>query len=594
MKTINKIITLFIVSCIAVSCNIDVLNPSQISTESFWKTEKDAWYAMNTIYQYVPAMDIWDEMTTDNSHSHKPWEGNFEAAQQSTLTAGTSYGSYSYTGIRHCNNYLENVDNCEMDEELKNRTKAEARFVRAAEYLDLTQYYGDVAIVTTSLPYDSPSVARNPRDEVRKFILDELEAVAEILPTTYGGGYFQETSRITKGAALALRARAALYFGNFTEAEKSAKAVMDLGKYELHTISALNDLQQKEADEMEKYIDFEAKGIDKDAFTKGMFSYESIWQSPHASANNKEYILTREYVNDITSGDWARYTYMIPYSMSIHWGFASFEPTQQLIDAYWDIDGQTIRPTISEETRRANFGEIWDAAKDLNTEEFAEFATGDAFNYEYMNEFKNRDSRLYASMMTPFRGWHNSAKQEPFYYKWSPSLVGSNGNETWTGYAYRKQVSITPEFVSWLYVSVDPYPAIRYSEVLLIFAEARTQNSGYDAQVTESLNLIRKRCGMPDVPTGLSKDQAIDFIRNERRIELAAEGHRFDDIRRYGADYCREVMTGPISAPAKLAADGSYIPYTAVTMSWDDKTMLMPIPQSVLDLNPLITQNPGY
>ena len=71
---------------------------------------------------------------------------------------------------------------------------------------------------------------------------------------------------------------------------------------------------------------------------------------------------------------------------------------------------------------------------------------------------------------------------------------------------------------------------------MLIYAEAHTHTAGFDSQTQAALNELRDRCGMPDVPTVMpSKEAALDFVRNERRIELAAEGQRYDDIRRYGS-----------------------------------------------------------
>ena len=132
-----------------------------------------------------------------------------------------------------------------MDDGLKGRMKAEARFFRAFAYLQLTQYFGKVAIVTEELPYDAPNVSRNSLEEVRSFILDELAQVAEILPKSYKGSFLYESGRVTKYAALALRARAALYFGNYAEAEKSAKAVMDSGKYSLFKLASLSAAQKR-------------------------------------------------------------------------------------------------------------------------------------------------------------------------------------------------------------------------------------------------------------------------------------------------------------------------------------------------------------
>ena len=204
--------------------------------------------------------------------------------------------------------------------------------------------------------------------------------------------------------------------------------------------------------------------------------------------------------------------------------------------------------------------------------------------YAYMDEFRNRDSRLYASMFFPFKGWHET-DFGTFYYRWNPSWAGSDGNESWTGYSYRKLLSLTA-YSDW--ASMEDYPVIRYAEVLLTYAEARIQTKGWDAEVQKALNDLRDRCGMPDVPTVMpSKEAALDFVRNERRIELAAEGQRYDDIRRYGSAYCNKVMNGTVYAP-----NG----YEVVNMTWSDRLMLMPIPQGAMDLNPLLRddQNPGY
>ena len=213
-----------------------------------------------------------------------------------------------------------------------------------------------------------------------------------------------------------------------------------------------------------------------------------------------------------------------------------------------------------------------------------------------MEEFRNRDSRLYASLLFPLKGWQETDFSGDYYYMWNPAKAGDDGNESWTGYSYRKLVSLTP-YQGWM--SVEDYPLIRYAEVLLTYAEARIQTKGWDDEVQEALNDLRDRCGMPNVPTSMpSKEEALDFVRNERRIELAAEGHRYDDIRRYGVEYCRKVMNGTTYAPcgSYSATDGKWNQYTVIDKVWADRLILMPIPQSAIDVNPLLKddQNPGY
>lgn len=193
------------------------------------------------------------------------------------------------------------------------------------------------------------------------------------------------------------------------------------------------------------------------------------------------------------------------------------------------------------------------------------------------------------------KGWQETDFSGDFYYMWDPLKAGSDGNESWTGYNYRKLVSLTP-YQGWQ--SVEDYPIIRYAEVLLTYAEARVQNNGWDEKVQHALNDLRDRCGMPNVPNSLSKDAALELVRNERRIELAAEGHRYDDIRRYGLEYCREAMNGESTAPC-----GGFDPvkkewqkYVVIDKVWGDRLLLMPIPTSAMDVNPLLKddQNPGY
>ena len=587
MKLHIKSLVLFCtLTGVLTSCDMDVVPPAEISAENFWQTEKDAWYALNGCYQSMPGLDIWDEMCTDNAHSHKPWEGNMEMVQQNGINTAATYGDYKFNAIRTANSYIARVEGCDMSEELKERTKAEARFFRAFAYLNLTQYFGKIAIVTEELPYDAPTVARNSVEEVRNFILTELAEAAAILPESYSGGFMNETGRVTRYAALSLRARAALYFGNYAEAEKSAKAVMDSGKYSLFKLTSLSAAQEQEAKEMDLYIDFAGLGIDKDKYVKGMFSYEALWQGANATPANPEYVLTHEYMEDPYAYDQYRYTYFIPLSMSIHHGYSSFEPMQDLVDAYWNIDGKSIPEKISVDTRKANYDKIWNDTKDLSAGDYKAFATGpNLMTYDYMKEFKNRDSRLYVTLMFPFKGWHETAVGE-FYYKWNPDVINKNGNESWTGFSNRKMVSWNP-YVASPYGAAEDYPTIRYAEVLLTFAEAHLMTVGYDDQVRSALNLLRDRCGMPNVPVSLGTQEAIDFLRNERRIELAVEGHRYDDVRRYGSEYCNKYLNGPSTAP-----NG----YMVINKKWDDRLMLMPIPTTAIDVNPLLKddQNPGY
>lgn len=583
----NNIKTIVLGLCMAgifTACDLDVLPPANMATETFWKTEKDAWYGLNACYAELEGAQLPDECCTDNSHSHKPWEGNMELLQQDGIGTAAAYGNYSFRTVRLVNTFLTNVDACQMDAGLKERMKAEARCIRAWKYLYLTTRFGKVSVIRDVLEYDAPNVARDPVETVRQFILDELEDVAKVLPAKYSGGNMNEVGRITRWGALALRARAALYFGNYVEAEKSAGEIIDKSEHNLFKITSLNIAQQQEADEMDTYIDFADKGIDKDKFIKGMFSYEALWFDANANPSNPEYVLTREYAADSYNNDWMRYTYMIPMSMSAYEGYISYEPMQDLVDAYWDIAGKTLR-SINPEKRKADFEAMWKDFEQNKSDQKKyqeQIQNSDLKAYAYMKEFRNRDSRLYASLMFPFKGWHEL--KGTYYFMYNPKNINNNGNESWSGYAFRKMVALEPYNE---YYSPCDYPIIRFAEVLLTYAEARIHTTGWDDKVQSALNRIRERCGMPNVPVNLSGNAALDFVRNERRIELAGEGQRFDDIRRYGSTYCQKVMNGVTYTP---------IMQTLVNKKWSERLLLMPIPQSAIDQNPLLKddQNPGY
>jgi len=592
MKNIlNKIVISAAFCMMYASCakKLDVLPPSEVVAENFWKTEKDAWIGLNACYSQLPGWDGYIELASDNAHSQKPWEGPYELIQQNAISVQDDLGAWGsqYENIRIQNNFLEKVDNCQMDEALKTRMKAEARFIRAFGYLYLCSYYGRVPLITTVMPYNSAPVSRDDLQKVQQYVLDELQQVAEILPQSYDGSYLNEKGRITRSGALALRARAALYFGNYQEAEKSAGLVISEGQHQLFRVAALNAAQQKEADEMDAFVDFQSLGIDKNKFMKGLFSYEALWHGENASPDNPEYIVDRGYMADPDQNDWTRYTYIRPSQLIS--GYSSFTPMQDLVDAYWNVDGKSIPAPLDASIRASRLTDINKKVAGLDQKAFiAKVPTMDLKDASYIQEFRNRDSRLYASILFAFKGWHET-DFGTFYYQWNADKY-NDGNESKTGYSWRKMVALNPypkEFSGEAY-SADDFPIIRYAEVLLTFAEAHIENAGWDSKVTAVLNDLRDRCGMPDVPAAMAgKTAALEFVRNERRIELAGEGNRYFDIRRYGNDYCAKVMNGQTDAPS-----GDPV----VKKQWNQRLLLLPIPQSAIDLNPLLKkdQNPGY
>ncbi len=532
-----KIILSSIALGLAVSCSTDRLPDDAVTPDTYWTKEQDVRLALNGVYNFLgdEAYDAWYyDGYADNEYNQYPWESNATNAAAGDINATSNYG-YNYGYIRNANNILANVDKVNMDDSVKKRYIAETRALRAMNYFKLIYLFGDVPLVTKS-EIDA-DVAPTKEADVLKFVLTELDAAAADLPASYGGGTGNETGRITKGAALAFKARAELYYGQFAAAAADAKKVMEQGTYRLFETNA-TDLDY--ADKWEDFVTF-SSSADRLAFYKGLASYQKMfWEE---NENNSEFILTNQFVSDLSSN--YIFTLIMPDEFS---GWSSITPTVELVNAYWRKDGTTFTPPS--ETDRA----AW-------------YNNG-TVKPEYLNEFKNRDTRLYASIMFPKSPWNNL--ESGWVFNWPK---GGN-NTSKTGYNFKKLVD--PKFKVNGDNGGNDQALIRYAEVLLTYAEAKNEASGPDATVYDALDQIRKRVGMPVIARTQSQASLREIIRNERRIELAAEGQRFFDIRRWN-------IASNVMKPIKDITNAN-----VQTRVWEERFKKMPYPQSAVDRNPLL------
>lgn len=547
----KKVILFCICSLVLTSCSKDFLERpplNDISQETFWNSEKDVYKAVNAIYATLPGVGfIYDDAAADNAHAQYPWESTATEVSSGSFTTSLDAG-WTYDDKRRANYFLENADKVEnMDPELLERYKAEVRFIRAYSYFRMMNLYGAIPLVTKTLAIDEVNVPRTPRAEVLNFVLTELKEVAEILPVSYSGGETQEKGRITKGAALALKARAHLYEGQWQKAAAAAKAVMDLGQYALFTVSSEDKLDQ--LDDYSQWVDF-AGSAEKKEFILGLRSYEGIFLQENEG--NAEVILDRQYIPQVDANYFNTY---LPHATLGGW--SSVTPTQLLVNSYPSFKtGEKITPPSAEQ--RAEWYDGTDSAP------------------QFYNEYKNRDPRFYATIL--FQGAPWNAMEEGFTYEWT---TGTNMSQT--GYNFRKFVD--PAAYK---ANIDNHAnaiLIRYAEVLLTYAEAKNELSGPSAAVYDALDQIRERSGMPPIDRSLHASQASlrKVIRNERRIELALEGQRYMDIRRW--EIAPEVMHDIFNLNNNLVQK----------RVWTERLYLMPVPQSQIDLsNGVLEQNPGY
>jgi len=253
-------------------------------------------------------------------------------------------------------------------------------------------------------------------------------------------------------------------------------------------------------------------------------------------------------------------------------GWSSLDPLQSLVDAYEMTNGKTIDDPSS--------------------------------GYDPNNPYTNRDPRLTATIVYPGESYPY-ASGAPNYYDpldaSSSDFYNSGNNTSVTGYIEKKFTAVLSDYDNLFNTGLDMI-LIRYAEVLLSYAEAKIESGQIDASVYQSINLVRNRSGMPNVDQSVYNSQSSlrTLIRRERRVELALEGLRWFDIQRWKIG--PQVMAGTVYG-ARL---GSVNPQTgALTLGADsiqvetrafdpNKNYLWPVPQSEIDINKNLHQNPGY
>lgn len=539
-----------IASTVLGSCqkSIDFVPQDKLSAGTFWKSQKDVQLAVSGCYEYLSAgyNYAYDDGAADNAHCQYPWESSATRVSAGDIDATLDVGYKSrYTSIRRYNYFLDNVGKATMDETLRKRFIAEIRVLRAFTYYELAHLFGPVPLLKNA--YTDPqetAAAPTPVTEVIKFAIDEIKAVEADLPASYAGGAPNQTGRITNGAAWAIMTRIQLEYGQYADAVASAQKVMGAG-YQLFRKTALTANDTK--DDYSTLVTF-ADDAAKQKFYKGLASYQQQFWA--ANDGNKEAILVSQHIQENQSyapfGNGLR-TLLAPPNMG---GWASITPLQSLVDAYWKSDGTPFTPPTAEQR-----------AIDFNIKKTP--------SANYINEFKNRDTRLYASILFPGATWNEY--KDGYVFTWS----GPGGGETFTGYNFKKYLDPVSLESGLEFDAPQDYSIIRYAEILLAYAEAKNEVSGPDATIFAALDDIRDRAGMPPINRTVNntKEKLREVIRNERRIELAGEGQRYFDIRRW--NIAANVMKTPKDIANVIVQE----------RIWDPKFMLMPYPQTALDRN---------
>ncbi|SHF42171.1 Starch-binding associating with outer membrane [Mariniphaga anaerophila] len=215
---------------------LETLPTGSVSEVIYWKSENDAILSVNAAYRELDGtgMVTLDAVTDIAMHAPSSSGYLYDVAVGTldpTNNSISDYWSRYWVGVRKANDPINNIDKIETgDPDLLSRLKAEARFLRAYYYTMLSTLWGDVPLITEALDIQA-QVSRTEKSKVVDFIISELDAISGVLPVSYTGN---DIGRATRGAALALKAKVALYNGRYEIARDAAKAVMNLNIYDLY------------------------------------------------------------------------------------------------------------------------------------------------------------------------------------------------------------------------------------------------------------------------------------------------------------------------------------------------------------------------
>jgi hypothetical protein len=544
----------FLLAVISVGCkkNLDLKPLDKISDASFWKTPNDFQLFTNDFYNGLQGAHNYTDNNSDIAYG-----AGTDAATNDDYRS-KSNGSYlpqtnadlwdnSYKYIRSANYLLQKAGESNLGSQI-DRWVGEALFFRAYNYWNLVKTYGGVPKIDKVLDVSSPELytQRSSQSAIIDFILTDLDNAISKLPlqSQLTG---DELGRVTKGAALALKARAALYMGTWAKYHSAG----DPSKY----LTAAIDASEKLIASGE-YALYSDKGADS-------YKYLFILQGD----DSKEVILAKRYYANRSVHNWTRelwFNYMVP--------------TKTLADMYLATDGLPI----------------------TKSSQFQGYST-------LTSEFQKRDPRMAMTFIVPGSTiFFEGGIQQPTY----PGFSGSQA--THTGYMIRKFLDETLDATQ--FRGEYDFKEFRYAEVLLILAEALYEKNGSisDADLNRTINVIRSRVSMPALTNSFVTTNSLnmrDEIRRERTVELAFEGFRRDDLRRWklaetvmpqalrgvkfaGTEY--QTRYGSVSG-LQLDANGFVVAEPATGRQFLAKHYLDPIPLQQVQLSKgTLTQNEGW
>ncbi len=588
-----------------------------------------------TIMEATPnsAELFWDPSGTSN-----PWSGLSDEMKISWRHAQAVGGIVAkdnrhhrwgiYTHIRQANLFMEKAaplpsrgpsDNEYIDEDEFKKMYAEAKFYRAYYHYLLLELYGAVPIMDKSVDHNQPdlnSFERASIDEVAEFIDKELTEIIDQtdggLPTTNTDPY--KLGMPSKAIAMAIRAKlwvivsSPLLNGGYEEAmaltNKDGKRIFP----------DKDDSKWKKAVEaLKAFIEFSKKHYklfrveDKEGNLLAEESFYKLFVTP---TDNPEIIWANPrnaWGSSGSSGTGGNYDGRNT-PKSVYKGYQSMGPTQSLVDAFYMTDGKTIKdsPIYKGYNGDPNVGGSFgfcspgqDPSGQIKTETY--------------NMWVQREPRFYATIFFHGRRWHmTSGTGDNSIIKFNkghgnhPSDQNVGGDYSWTGYGLYKRLPRTTLNTSGTSSShYRPQIIFRLAEFYLLYIEALNEVNPQDPNIKLYWNQIRERAGIPNIEVSYpeiigNKELQRKMIQRESRIELATEGQRYFDVRRWmvadkGDDAQGGVVYG-MNIDAEKNGEREFYKLRAIeTRPWLKAYYLYPLPENdVINSSGKLVQNPGY
>jgi hypothetical protein len=482
-----------------ISCSEDYLERyplDELSPQAYFKTANDLKLYANRFYTLIPAHSGWSGGTfwqEKNSDNLVP--GAFDIRLSGTRTVPSTGGGWEWSDIRQANYFLDHCSEAIDDPAVIREYIAEVKFFKALLYFDKVKTFGDVPWITKALSTNSPELFA-PRDS-RKVVVDSIIANLDYAIANLKLKSEAEPFRINREAALQMKARICLYEGTWEKYHKNTPFGVTgedgTGFINMAAVTA------------DQLIQLGSLSIYKGPAGK---EYWSLFNKIDYT-DNPEILLWKKY--DVGLGVYHHVSsYMAGAAGDI--GIA-----KSLIDSYLCVDGKPISVSTS-------------------------FMGYDSISAEAMN----RDPRFAQSIF--LRGYDQTINSPggAADIKFSKPVIDKSGQfRATTGYCIYK--GLNPEFSE--HTSSGGCMGsivMRYAETLLIYAEAKAElGTITQADVDKTVNVLRDRVGMIHMDiSNITVDPKWDFptlnpiineIRRERRIELAFETHRWDDLARWRA-----------------------------------------------------------